>query len=57
MMSKTARQNPPPCKDRTIRTRQQRLHEEQEDEDTIRYALTNGATAAIEREDEDDRIQ
>lgn len=56
-MSKTARQNPPPCKDRTIRTRQQRLHEEQEDEDTIRYALTNGATAAIEREDEDDRIQ
>ena len=57
-MSKTVRQNPPPYKERTIRTRLQRLNEEEsEDKDTIRYALTNGATATIERENDDETIR
>ncbi len=46
------------CKDRTIPTRQQRQHRELKDEETIRYALTNGASALSRKEEaEYERIQ
>jgi hypothetical protein len=40
-------------KDRTIPTRRQKLFHQIEEEDLIRYALINGASAVLEREAQD----
>lgn len=43
----------PQRRDRTILTRLQRQLRETEETETIRYALVNGASAVLEREDND----